>query len=269
MRQIVTTLDTLPPAMHVLAASATSADAVVVAVRLSEPGVAYCAAVRDREAALALRDVVILGERSPTSHDLVASVPLSNLSPDTEYDIYCAAHDNAAGGGTGGATDNWVTEDAVLLSKTDVHTLFDSAPPLMLARSPLDQGFFSCVPDSFSPGCITSMDLTFNEDIRPGTGNLSLTCLTNLGSCLDAFVPMEVPEFDGGATFFENSVLHIAFESPLVDASQFKVSISRGAIEDMDGNPFELDEECEPWFDREWQTSPRACTPAYVVNTPS
>lgn len=267
--RLLRTLDLAPPDIQAIQTMARGTDAVSVEVHLSEPGVAYCAAVSDRDAAITGQEIAAFGSYGATRADLTAPVTISGLAADTEFRVYCTAHDRAGTHPDASRADNWAPDHAVIASRVNVHTVFDGTPPSLLSVLPAHNGFFSCLPDGFDPGCMTSVELAFSEDVRRGSGNLTLQCLTNLGSCMDVAVPLEAPNFDGGSTSLQNRVLRVTFSSPLQDASTYKVVVSRGAVQDKAGNAFEMDVQCESWFDARWQAALGPCAPSYVLKTPS
>jgi len=284
-KRIVLTLDRTPPTIEVLNTSSDKEDAVTITLQLDEPGAAYCGAWPDKEATPSADGVAKL----PSSEEIVAqgfnktegifsNVPfeivISGLTRDTEYDTYCTAHDNAGSHPHAQRIDNWVIPSQIQQTKRDIHTEYDTTPPVVVTLSPKPGSFQSadigCVPDGVALGCMLTVTLSFNEDVQRGVGNVSILC-NNAGVslCEDVFVPMESPTFDGGTTFIENTRLNVILTTPLVDVSTYKVTVSEGAVTDTRGNAFSLDVNCDPWFKPQWQSLVKPCDPVFWFTTPS
>uniref|UniRef100_A0A7S2KVD7 SbsA Ig-like domain-containing protein n=1 Tax=Zooxanthella nutricula TaxID=1333877 RepID=A0A7S2KVD7_9DINO len=270
-KKLVPTLDTTPPAVVIAEARQSGQGALTLTVQLSEPGTAYCGVVSDQHHPPSQWELLRQGASAivaPGAPGLLASVVLSGLPQDTELDAYCTASDRASAHADL-AVDNFPSDQAVLSTKLDVHTSFDSTPPVLTQTAPGYGAFASCVPDGFDAGCKTTLTFEFDEDIFRGQGNITFVCLSNLAFCLDVDVPMDSHLFDGGFTFIQNEALYITFDTPLVDASTFKVVFGDGAVADSRGNGFVIDVTCDPWFNPLWQSALAPCQPTYSFQTPS
>eukprot|EP00928_Gymnodinium_smaydae_P052857 TRINITY_DN369_c0_g1_i1.p1 TRINITY_DN369_c0_g1~~TRINITY_DN369_c0_g1_i1.p1 ORF type:complete len:1611 (-),score=299.81 TRINITY_DN369_c0_g1_i1:141-4973(-) len=272
-RQVVATLDRTPPTVRIVDGTVDGAASVTVTVELSEPGVAYCRAVRDGAPAPSEKDISLLGVAAPTDDSLRATVVLTGLAADEEFDVYCGARDLASQRfGAAGPSDNWTPYDAVLRSKFDVHTRVDLEPPRLLSTKPAHNAFIDCQPDGAALGCLATLVFTFNEDVFRGSGNVTLACLTNMALCREVVVPVDLPGFDGGSTQYRNSDFIVDFTTPLVDASSYKVSIDAGVVVDWRGNTFSLDVTCPASFNDAWRGHGNfddLCADAFTFKTPS
>lgn len=266
----VTTPDRTPPTVVIMegAANTTVEGAITLNLQLSEPGLQiYCSAVRDREPAPSGREIIasVKGDSgyadTTRTSQLAAQVTLFGLALDTEFDVYCTSRDSSG---------NWGTDASVLQTKRDVHVLRNIQPPKLLSTSPASGSVALCEPDGPAAGCKTSITFTFDIDVYRGAGNLSLVCQSNFLYCQDRTVPLSMETFSGGNVYLQNTKLIVSFTEPLTDASEFKVVIDSGAVQDVSGNEFVLDSSCPAWLSPSAQTSlPGACDNSFVFQTPS
>ncbi|CAE8682672.1 unnamed protein product [Polarella glacialis] len=263
----VTMPDRTPPTLVVLDAvpSATQGGVLLLTLQLSEPLLkVFCTAVRDREPAPSGREIIASvtaasGFGQAVAGSLTLEVRLQYLAFDQEYDVYCTAQDPAG---------NWATEASVLRTKMDVHTLFDVTSPRLLSTVPVDGGYAVCAADGGTAGCVTTLRFLFDEDVQRGTGNFSLVCLSNIGYCEDVDVPVDLHTSATGSVTFLGQSLLVQFSQPLVDASQFKVVLSAGAVADLSGNPYALDSTCAAWLPAGAALT-GACVDTFSFSTPS
>lgn len=266
----VATLDEAPPSVKVesLAASAAAIDSVKVVVRLSEPGVAFCRAVPANEPAPSEEDIKFFSSSAPADEYLRASIQIGGLYPDREYAIYCGARDNASQ--FNGGRDNWAPDSTIVQTRFRVHTPDDVAPPVLLVAFPENGAFADCEPDGATLGCMTTVTLTFDEDVFRGSGNVSLICLANFVSCKELHIPVEQQTFDGGLLTVQNRKLYFVVQAPLVDNTIYGVTIQHGALVDARGNGYELTSEtCPAWLKPSWKGHLNSCAPTLSFVTPS
>ena len=77
---------------------------------------------------------------------------------------------------------------------------------------------------------ITSLALTFNEDVKEGPGNI--TVYDSAGT------PVATIDAEGGSLVFDGPTVSIALEEPLNFGEGYYVNVDSGAIKDIAGNPF-------------------------------
>ncbi|CAJ1426414.1 unnamed protein product [Effrenium voratum] len=252
----VTMPDRTAPLVQVVSVDQGPAGSVALKVSLSEEGVAFCLAVVDGARAPSQAALRARGGRSEAGE-----VVLTGLALDVEYDGYCTARDLSG---------NWATQEAILQSKVDFHVARDLAPPKLLRTEPLGDGFCVCEADGVAPGCMTTLKLTFDEDIFRGSGNLTATCTNNPGICADVILPMHLESWYTGSSSILFNELTVHFSEPLTDASRFKVVIDPGALRDRSGNWVSLDETCASWVPLGAEDAlPDICDGSFTFWTPS
>ncbi|OLP83182.1 putative serine/threonine-protein kinase-like protein CCR3 [Symbiodinium microadriaticum] len=259
----VTMPDRTPPTLSISRVDAGVASAVLE-VLLSEPGLRVCCvAVLDQEPVVSAAEILKVGTFGHASASgTVATVRLEGLLPDTEYDAYCVGEDLAG---------NWGTDLSILQSKRDFHVMRDLTPPQLLSTDPISGSTLSCAPDGVAAGClIPPLVLRFDEDIFRGIGNITAVCLNNPGICVDVVMQMEVESSQTGTSAIVHEEITVNFAVPLSDASNFKVVIDSGALQDMAGNPVSLSDTCQFWVPAGAEGArPDTCAGTFTFWTPS
>jgi len=163
------TLDLTPPIISVIGILSSSETTATVTVQLDEPGTVWCKAVRDRFDTPTINQIIaanFLSETTSAGQDF--NVLVENLERDTEYDMYCHARDRGTevdmGVPLAGNPGNDVSAAHVLTTKRDIHTMGDSTAPIITARVPVLAESDVALQPVFQ--------LTFNEDIQAGSGNI-------------------------------------------------------------------------------------------------
>lgn len=112
--------------------------------------------------------------------------------------------------------------------------------------------------------------LRFDEDIFRGIGNITAVCLNNPGICVDVVMQMEVESSQTGTSAIVHEEITVNFAVPLSDASNFKVVIDSGALQDMAGNPVSLSDTCQFWVPAGAEGArPDTCAGTFTFWTPS
>jgi hypothetical protein len=141
-------------------------------VALDELGTVWCGAVLDRMTPPTTNQIVAAGFVAQTNASFIATVVISSLIRDTEYDVYCYARDDGTKSAANDAeevflsTKNAVDEVTVIASKTDAHVRYDSLSPLLLSTDPVN--------NAVSVATTPTITLAFNEDVAAGSGDIIL-----------------------------------------------------------------------------------------------
>jgi len=221
------TLDLTPPVFSVVNARSTTQDSVTVAVSLDEAGTAWCSAVFDQFAAPTVNQIIAAGFQSEASDAGIINVTVTNLVKDTEYDMYCFARDDGTKSARNDTVEvqlsvkNPVSYFTVMETKMDAHVIYDSLAPVLLELDPVNQAF------QVDPA--PNITLTFNEDIKAGTGSVVFRTTGEMDVLSTA-----------DEMAFINNIAYVMVNSstPLKEGKTWRVLLPSGLILDSLGNEF-------------------------------
>jgi hypothetical protein len=220
------TLDLTPPVMTLMNTVSVSQDSITALVNLDEAGTTWCAAVLDRFPPPTVNQIVAAGFQTLVDAPGAVNVTVTGLVKDTEYDMYCFARDDGTMSAANDTQEvqlsvrNAVSYEEVLATKMDAHVIYDSMPPVLLSKAPVNLAPVA------APFNIT---LTFNEDVRAGLGGPILRS-TSLG---DVTLPAT-------SLVFINHVGTIVIGSGagMVASQTWRIILPEGAVLDTAGNEF-------------------------------
>ena len=187
-----------------------------VDVQLNEIGTAFYLVVADGAAAPSVNDVVsgtgglADGSIAITAAAATGSATVTGLNSETAYDVYFMAKD-----------DDGNTQTAVV--KVDALTT-DGTAPAISTLSPAHH--------STDVAVDTNLEITFDENIAAGTGNLVIHEYTDWGT---GTVSINITS---GQVLITGAVLTVNPTADLSTAMKYYITLDDGAIEDLSGNAF-------------------------------
>ena len=185
-------------------------------VQLNEIGTAFYLVVADGAAAPSVNDVVsgtgglADGSIAITAAAATGSATVTGLNSETAYDVYFMAKD-----------DDGNTQTAVV--KVDALTT-DGTAPAISTLSPAHH--------STDVAVDTNLEITFDENIAAGTGNLVIHEYTDWGT---GTVSINITS---GQVLITGAVLTVNPTADLSTAMKYYITLDDGAIEDLSGNAF-------------------------------
>ena len=183
---------------------------------MNEIGTAFYLVVADGAAAPSVNDVVsgtgglADGSIAITAAAATGSATVTGLNSETAYDVYFMAKD-----------DDGNTQTAVV--KVDALTT-DGTAPAISTLSPAHH--------STDVAVDTNLEITFDENIAAGTGNLVIHEYTDWGT---GTVSINITS---GQVLITGAVLTVNPTADLSTAMKYYITLDDGAIEDLSGNAF-------------------------------